>query len=292
MAVVVFLIFAALTLGAAAFTCWPVIRAAEIGGRARLLLVATVATLIVGIGAGTYLIVGNPYLAERSLAGPSAHDLRGLIAVLAQRVRARPSDPRGWTLLGRGYLTLGDAADAAAAFRRAIAVAPAPERPPLYSAYGEALTLAAGGAVSAEAEDAFGKALGGDPKDFAARYYLGLAYAARRDNTRALFLWRSLVADAPPSASWRAELLDRIALLTGRSGSAPDVGAMVASLAARLQSQPNDAEGWQRLIRAYVVMGDAVKARQALDRARTAFKNDSAASARLALEAHQLKLEK
>ena len=67
---------------------------------------------------------------------------------------------------------------------------------------------------------------------------------------------------------------------------------MVASLAARLQSQPNDAQGWQRLIRAYAVMGDTAKARQALNHARIALKNDAAASAQLALEARQLKLEK
>ena len=171
-------------------------------------------------------------------------------------------------------------------------MAPEAERPQLYSAYGEALTLAAGGAVNAAAEDAFARALRGDPKDFAARYYLGLAYASRRDTAHALSLWRGLLADAPPNAPWRGDLVDRMALLSRRGGAAPDVGAMVASLAARLQTRPNDAEGWQRLIRAYAMLGDTTKARQALDRARTALGKDSAASARLALEARQLKLEK
>jgi cytochrome c-type biogenesis protein CcmH len=237
-------------------------------------------------------MLGQPSLAARTLSGPSANDLPGLVAVLASRVRERPSDVRGWTLLGRGYLTLHDASDAAAAFRRAIAVAPPADRAQLYSAYGEALTSAAGGAVTPEAEAAFQSALSGDPKDFASRYYLGLAYAARRDKPRALALWGSLLTDAPANAPWRAELVDRMALLKGEGGPAPDIGAMIASLAQQLRMHPDDPAGWERLIRAYSVLGDTQKARQALADARAALKTDSAARARLALEARQLQLEK
>jgi len=286
------LIFGFLALVAAAFACWPILGGGDQTLRARGLLAAAVAALVLGIGGGTYLILGQPYLAARSFAAPSPHDLPGLIALLAQRVRQRPGDPQGWTLLGRGYLTLGDANDAAAAFRRAIPVAAPQERPALYAAYGEALTMAAGGAVTADAEEAFTEALRGDPRSFAARYYLGLAYAQRRDDARALSLWHSLLADAPATAPWRPELLDRIALLTGRSGAAPDVGAMVAQLVARLKAQPDDAEGWQRLIRAYAVLGDAAKARAALGQARAALAADGPAQSRLALEARELKLEK
>jgi cytochrome c-type biogenesis protein CcmH len=292
MAVAVFLLFASLTLIAVAFVCAPLMRRHDEGVRARLLLAAAVSTLVLGIAGGCYLVLGSPYLAERALSGPSSHDLRGLIAVLTHRVRARPNDPRGWTLLGRGYLTLGDAADAAAAFRRAIPVASPSEQPGLYSAYGEALTQSSGGEVTADAEQAFRAALGSKPKDFAARYYLGIAYANRRETAKALALWNSLLADAPPHASWRAELVDRIALLTGHSGASPDIRAMVNALAARLKAQPDDPEGWQRLVRAYTVLGDAAKARESLASARVALKGDSGAIARLALEARQLKLEK
>lgn len=290
MPLLAYLILGLLALVAAAFAAWPILFRGT--GRGRLLLAGAVAALVLGIGGGAYLMLGSPYLAARTLSGPSPHDLRGLIAVLSERVRHRPGDPRGWTLLGRGYLTLGDAADAAAAFRRAIPAAAPQQKPELYSAYGEALTLANGGAVTAEAEQAFAHALRDNPKDFAARYYLGQAYANRRDTAHALALWTSLLADAPVNAPWRPELLDRIALLTGRSGAAPDIGAMVASLAARLKAKPKDPQGWQRLIRAYAVLGDAARAQKSLDRARAALKGDAAAIAQLALEARELKLEK
>ena len=292
MVVLAYLIFGVLALAATAFVCWPILRRRDDSIRARALLGGAAAALVLGIGGGAYLMLGNPNLAERSLTGPSAHDLRGLVALLAQRVRARPNDARAWTLLGRGYLTLGDAANAAAAFKRGIGVAPLSDKPQLYSAYGEALTLSAGGAVTADAEAAFALALQGNPKDFAARYYLGLAFAARRDTQHALALWNSLLADTPPNAPWRAGLVDRIALLSSRAGAAPDIMGMVASLAARLKTQPNDPAGWQRLVRAYSVLGDAVKAKQALTEARTVLKRDRTAQAQLAREARELRLEK
>jgi cytochrome c-type biogenesis protein CcmH len=257
-----------------------------------MVLAGATAALVLGIGGGSYLILGRPYLAARSLSNASPQDLRGLIAALAQSVRKRPDDPKGWTLLGRGYLTVGDPSDAAAAFRRAIPVSSPAQRPELYSAYGEALTLAAGGAVPVEAEQAFGQALSGNPRDFAARYYLGLAYASRRNVPRALALWDGLLADAPPNAPWRAELVDRMAMLKAATGNAPDVSAMVASLAERLKRQPDDVESWERLIRAYSVLGDNNKANNALAQARSALKADPQAQARLSMEARQLKLEK
>ena len=65
---------------------------------------------------------------------------------------------------------------------------------------------------------------------------------------------------------------------------------MVASLAARLKAQPNDPAGWQRLVRAYTVLGDTTRAKQALADGRVALRQDSAALAQLALEARKLKL--
>jgi cytochrome c-type biogenesis protein CcmH len=66
---------------------------------------------------------------------------------------------------------------------------------------------------------------------------------------------------------------------------------MVASLAARLKAAPNDPEGWQRLIRAYVVLGRVDRARAALEDARTVLAKDADALAALSAEARTLKLE-
>jgi cytochrome c-type biogenesis protein CcmH len=290
MAAVPVLVFLLLALAAIAFACWPVLSRRDMGGAQRVFLAGAITLAVLGVGLGVYLMLGEPYLAARSVA-PS-DDIRSLVAQLSVRVRQTPDDPRGWTLLGKGYLTLNDPNDAAAAFRRAIPLVEPNQRSTLLSAEGEALTLAASGIVTPEAEAAFDEALRLDPKDAAARYYLGLAYAMRRDNAHALMLWQSLLADAPPNAPWRGDLVDRIAALRSQSDGPPDIGAMIAGLAMRLHQSPNDPEGWRRLIRAYAVLGDTAKAQAALTDARTAMKSDARTLATLSVEAKSLKLEK
>ena len=123
-----------------------------------------------------------------------------------------------------------------------------------------------------------------------ARYYLGLAYAARGQNMMAQALWESLLAEAPPNAPWRGELIDRLAALKAAGGQAPDISAMVAGLAARLKTQPNDLQGWERLIRAYTVLGDSDKAHAALADARKTFASQSDALTALNEEAEKINI--
>ncbi len=197
-----------LVLGAATFAFWPVLRGAA---RGRWILAAAITLFVAGAGAGTYLLLGRPALAVRALEGADTRDTGGLIALLVKRVHQAPGDVRAWTYLGRAYLTLGDENDAARAFQRALRIDKSNAE--LYSAYGEALVGAAQGAVPPEAEAAFMKALAIAPKDRAARYYLGFALAARGDKAKAIALWQSLIDEAPPDASYKQELIARIAVL-------------------------------------------------------------------------------
>jgi len=293
MIVVLFGIFLALLLAAMAFVALPLLRGQNGTMPARSLLAAVPALIVLGIGTGTYLMIGTPELALRTLNGPDLHDMNSVIAALGRRMRETPWDARGWTLLGRAYLTVNDPGDAAKAFARGIRAAAqqgVPD-PSLLSAYGEALTMDAGGVVTPEAEAAFKAALAQNPKEMAARFYLGLALAARGENAKALALWQSLLAEAPPNAPWRAALVDQIAGLTARSGNAPNIGQMVQGLADRLKNDPDDAEGWQRLVRAYAVMGDTEKARHALADARAAMAKKRDVLKSLDAEAAELKLK-
>jgi cytochrome c-type biogenesis protein CcmH len=288
MTFVLFLIFAVVATAALAFVCWPIWRHADKG---RTLLAGSLAAFVLAIAAGAYIFVGHPDMALRAIEDPERTDVRALVSKLAWRMRQSPDDPRGWLLLGRTYLALDDANDAALAFKRAIATSPPDARPLLQSNYGMALTAAAG-SVTPDAEDAFRAALAHNPKDVVARFYLGEAYAEQRDKAHALSTWQGLLADTPANAPWRGALLDRIALLQGSSGQAPpDVNAMVQGLADRLKSQPNDPAGWERLLKAYVVLGQTGKARTALSDARKALADDHVDLAAIEAEARDLHLE-
>ena len=53
------------------------------------------------------------------------------------------------------------------------------------------------------------------------------------------------------------------------------IRGMVDRLATRLKQNGDDVEGWLRLVRAYMVMGDREKAKSALTDARQAVANDA-----------------
>jgi cytochrome c-type biogenesis protein CcmH len=291
MGIVVILLFGLLALVAAAFVAWPAWRVEGGGTAARLALTAAVALFVLAIGGGLYLIQGAPQLAERSLTKIEDRDYAGLIAMLSQDMRKRPNDVTGWIMLGRGYSKLRDPNDAAKAYARSIAIAGANAPAGLYALYGEALTDASGGEVTTDAAAAFEKAIALDPHDVAARYYLGLLHAQRRETDQALAIWRSLLLDAPKDAPWRADVRDRIAMLSAGNGVKPNIEAMVSGLDAKLKANPNDPQGWQMLIRAYVVLGRTDKAKTALEDARAVLAKDADAIKAIDAEARSLKLE-
>lgn len=284
--------FVAVALIAIAFAAVPLWRKAK--GKGRALLLAAVALFMLGIGGGTYIVLGHPHLAMREAEGLNSRDLNALVPYLIKRVRENPNDPRAWRFLAQAYMAANDVRDAAKALGREIAIRGKGD-PVLDSAYGEALVLENGGSVPAEAEDAFEAALKADPRNKPARFYLGLAKAIRNDRAGALELWQSLLADTPTDAPLHQMLVDRIAMLTSQSvsegGGAPNPRAMVAMLAARLKADPHDALGWVRLMRAYTVLGETEKAKQALADARKAFPDNQDAQTAFTTAAKALKIQ-
>jgi len=279
-------------LAAIAFAVVPLWRAKSLKGRG--VLAGALALFLLGIGGGTYWMLGQPYLAWRSAQGTETRDVNGLIGLLIKRVRAAPDDLQAWIYLGRGYMGVGDAGDAAKAYARAVTLANNSGHPDagLDTLYGEALVAQASGVVGPEAEAAFRAALKLDPKEQAARYFIAQAQAARGDKQGALGILTELLAETPDKSPLRQTLVDRIAMLTAQGGgAAPDPKAMVAGLAARLKDNPDDAAGWQRLIRAYSVLGQRAEAQGALATARKTFAGKSDVLAGFDAQAKELKLD-
>jgi len=295
MIVVLILIFGLVALAAAAFVVLPVLRARAGADEEKrppwIAIGGGLATMAAGLG--IYAALGQPAIALSTLTGPSTTDYQSLITTLARRMPNRPGDVDGWALLGRGYMTLGNSVQAEKALARAVQAAKAENGaapPQLLSSYGEAMAESAG-QVTKEAEAVFREALSEDPRDLMSRYYVGLAMATRGEKEGALQLWEQVLADAPPDTPWRGALIDQVAALRAQSGgAAPNPMAMVQQLASRLETNPNDLEGWLRLIRAYSVLGDKPKATAALTKARDVFANQAPAQAALAKEAQELAL--
>lgn len=289
MTAVPFIGFILVALIAIAFVAVPLIRAKEKKNWPLLLAAITIVTL--GVGAGTYWLVGRPYLAQREARGLETKDPNGLIPFLIQRVRQYPNDGTAWRYLGQAYMAARDPRNAAKALGRAISVEGQGDAE-LDAAYGEALVMANNGTIPPEAEAAFQAAVKADPSNVPARFYLGQARLEKGDRAGAAQIWQSLLNDIPVTSRLHQLLVDRLAMVSaGPGGAAPDPRQMVASLAARLKADPNDALGWVRLMRAYTVLGETEKAKEALATARKSFAGNVDAQTAFNTAAKALKLQ-
>jgi cytochrome c-type biogenesis protein CcmH len=285
-----FIGFALVALLAVGFATFSLLRSKSVG---RAYLAGALALFLLGVGGGTYFMVGQPGLATRDAQGLGTRDIKGLIPFLIKRVHQQPGDLQAWAYLGSAYMSVGDANDASKAYGRAVTVARLRhmENADLDATYGETVVETSGGAVTEEAQGAFQAALKLQPQNAAARFFLGEARAQHGDIAGAQSLWQGLLAETPASSPLHQTLVDRLAMLAARSkGGAPDPRAMVAMLAAQLKADPNNEAGWRRLIRAYTVLGEPDQAKAALASARNAFAKDKTVLAALDADAKDLKL--
>lgn len=281
--------FVVVAVLAIAFAAVPLWRRAK--GKARAMLLAAVALAMLAVGGGSYYLLGEPHLAIREAEGLNSRDMGALIPYLIDRVRKEPRDAQAWRFLAQAYMAADDVRDASKAMAKEIAIRGRGDAT-LDAAYGETLVLANRGTVTPEAEEAFNDALKIDPRSGPARFYLGLGKSQHNDRAGAIALWQSLLADTPAGSQLHQMLVDRIAMLSAEApGGAPNPRAMVNMLAARLKADPHDALGWVRLMRAYTVLGETEKAKQALADARKAFPDNKDAQTAFTTAAKALKLQ-
>jgi len=130
---------------------------------------------------------------------------------------------------------------------------------------GEAEIVEAGGKVDADAQAAFGKVLELSPKDPGARFYLANAKAEAGQRAEAAADLDALLGEMPASDPRRQVVANALAELKGQPEPKGDpaelamIQGMVSRLAGKLETDPNNPDGWVRLVRAYAVLGDTDK---------------------------------
>jgi cytochrome c-type biogenesis protein CcmH len=215
-------------------------------------------------------------------ADPEEAQLREAMATLEQRVATEPRNGGAWLLLARTRAALGHWSTAAEAYRRAFALIPATAEN--RAAALETEVLAAGGTVSPAIAEGFEAVLAEEPDNPVARFYLAVAQAQAGRHADAINAFQEIAAELPDGNPIRTEAARRIADSARAAGipapplpppaTPPDdaertamIRGMVDGLAARLAREPDDADGWARLGRAYVVLGERDRAVDAYARA-------------------------
>lgn len=144
-----------------------------------------------------------------SSAPEAAADGEPSIEQLQAAAEASTNDAGPWSDLAFAHFQKGEFDAAAAAYRRALAIAP--EEAVLWSALGETLVMASKrDPLPPEALAAFGKALSFDPQDPRARYFMAAKKDIDKDHEGAIAAWLDLLADSPQGAPWEADLVRTI----------------------------------------------------------------------------------
>lgn len=257
--------------------------------------VLPVAALVMYLALGAPFVPAHPAVVQGgALATASAGEL---IAKVEARLATNPNDGRGWDVIAPIYFKLGRFADAADAYDRALRMLG--ETQDRLAGFAEASVQANDGIVTEGARLAYEKLAILAPGRSEPRFWLALAKEQDGKSEAAAADYRALLADAPADAAWRSVIEQRLAAVTAsksptaRGPTTADVEAaasmsdadrrvmierMVEGLAVRLKSNGKDADGWGRLIGAYLTLGDPARARSALVEARAALAGDTAAA--------------
>ncbi len=231
-----------------------------------------------------------------------------LVAQLRSALQDRPQDLQGHQLLAHNEAMLGNFREAADAQTRVIEIRGAQAGADDHAVLAEYLILAAGGAVSPEAEAVLEQVLRRDPQNGVALYYTGLLFAQTGREDRTFAVWRRLHDMSPGDAPWMDELrasLPELAEIAGvryqlpprpparaamaEQGPGPTredieaaedlseeertemVEGMVARLMNRLATEGGAPEDWARLIAALDVLGDTERAEAIWEEAQVVF---------------------
>ena len=227
-----------------------------------------------------YAEAGPVSLAYQSIGRDSDPALL-LVMGLGGQLIHWPDDPEPYRFLAIAEMASGDSAAAVRALREAITRAP--ERADLWESLGEALMMQAQGEVTPGAARAYEEALARDPAAATARFHLARRQIEAGETEAGLAAWRALRSELPAEDPRRHVLSAAIAEVEAGPRPAPAnmpdataIQAMVDGLAARLAVEPDNPQGWVRLVRSYAVLGQAAARDAALSQARRRYADDPA----------------
>ncbi|MBB4121604.1 c-type cytochrome biogenesis protein CcmI [Martelella radicis] len=276
--------------------------------RRKVRWVAVAAIMAVVAGAGLlYPLLGTPGAPDQPLAArmnADEPDLAVLVARVEQHLAENPDDGRGWDVIAPIYLRENRFDAAENAYSNAIRVSGVTaER---LAGQGEAIVAMNSGIVTDEALDIFRRVETIDPQELRALYFIALAAEQSGDHAVAVERFRRLENALPEASPWREMVARRIVLNSERLAdggvveNGPDeeavaaaaqlspearvemIDGMVSGLEQRLKGNPDDIDGWMRLIRSYTVLGDDEKATLALRQAIGYYGKESEQGMRLA----------
>ncbi|HTP97624.1 MAG TPA: c-type cytochrome biogenesis protein CcmI [Burkholderiales bacterium] len=159
----------------------------------RAAIAATVAIPLCALA--LYLTTGNPgALVPQAAQAPHSvtpQQIEAMVERLAQRMREKPDDVVGWTMLGRSYAVLERFGDSAAAYAKAVALEP--RNAQLLADYADVLAMTHGQRLSGEPEKFIMRALEADPRNLKALALAASVAFEKQDYTGAVGYYQQML---------------------------------------------------------------------------------------------------
>ncbi len=248
------------------------------------------AVFVLLMSAAIYFVMGRPDLPAKP--GFIANNRQMLVEeggptygealrAIESHLEDAPDDVRGWDVLAKSARAIRDYSLAANAFAELARLEP--KEPKWRVQQLEAMMGMADGQITPAARLVLARLMSDEPNHPAGQYYMGLAYFQAGDEDKARAVWLALADRSPADAPWMAPLRERLTALGEKLPSISDeemaavaamsdedreafIKQMIERLAARLEANPGDVDGWMMLARSQLSMGDRESAIAALER--------------------------
>ncbi len=215
-------------------------------------LIASIVAAVVAVAVAGYARTGSPQLAglggraAPAAATPAAagsqpggdaaaiaarqrslEQIASMVDTLAERMKSRPDDAEGWTMLARSYTLVGRFAESLPAYRRASELQPA--NAGLLADHADASAASQGTLANPETMQLLERALAIDPQQPKALALAGTLAYERGDFAAAAGHWQRIVDALPPGSEMAQQVRAGIAEARQRAAGAAASGPAAAT---------------------------------------------------------------
>jgi cytochrome c-type biogenesis protein CcmH len=220
------------------------------GARHQRLTAVLIGLLVPVLAFALYLYLGVPQLIDHPTGGQQAgmpHSVDEMVKKLAARMAANPEDPKGWALLARSYMSLGEYPKAVDSYEHLHRLEP--ENPEVLVGFADALAMANNGRLSGRPQELVQRALALEPQNPTGLWLAGMAAEEQGQSEQAVAFWQQLLPllDNEEQAASLRKMIERAGgtaqsqpIETPVTTSAHSAVAVNVSISEELRQQVND----------------------------------------------------
>lgn len=251
-----------------------------------LILLAAISLPIISIP--FYYTMGSPQFSpvvkEEEQVSKQQPSMQDLLKVAETQLKKNPDDTKGWKAVAPVFVRLGRYDDAVKAYQNVLRVEG--RKSEFLLKLADVYIEKDQGQIGKSAKALIEETLSLDKENPIAKFYTGIIALQKDETDETMRIWQGMLDNANGDEDWVPVVKGRIAelktlmktsplpaldedTLTSAEEMEPDqrnamISQMVSNLAQKLENAPDNKQGWERLIRSYIILGRTDDAQSAL----------------------------